>query len=114
MAASYVSNIIINCNTDFTQTFDLETTANSPLNLTGYTAYAAMKKSPNSLNVSANFVVSFPDRLYGRMAISLGSSITSTIKPGRYCYDVLLVNPEFKKNRVVEGSAIVTAGIATV
>ena len=113
MAASYVSNIIINSGTDFTQTFDLETSADSPLNLTGYTAYAAMKKSSASSNTTANFVVSFPNRLFGKITISLGSSMTSTIRPGRYCYDILLVNSTSFKTRVVEGSAIVTAGIAT-
>jgi hypothetical protein len=113
MAASYVTNIIINGNTDFSHTFNLETTSNTPLNLTNYTAYASMKKSSASLNTAADFTVSFTDRLYGKLTISLGSSITSTIKPGRYSYDLLLVDGELTKSRAREGSAIVTAGITT-
>ena len=114
MAASYVRNIIINSGTDFTQTFDFETTANTPLDLTGYTAYSSIKKSPASSKTTANFVVSFTNISFGKLTISLGSSITSTIRSGRYCYDILLINASSVKSRVVEGSAIVTAGITTV
>jgi hypothetical protein len=113
MAASYVSNIIINSGTDFTQTFDFETTANTPLDLTGYTAYSSIKKSPASSKITASFDVSFNNRSFGKLTISLGSSITSGIKPGRYSYDILLIDAASIKTRVVEGSAIVTAGVTT-
>ena len=108
----YVSNIIIDAGSDFSQTFNLENIANSPLNLTGYTGSALMKKHPASLTTTASFVVSFPNRMAGQVKLSLGSSITSTLKPGRYCYDILL-NDGSTKSRIVEGSAIVTAGITT-
>ena len=114
MAASYVSNIIINSGTDFTQTFDFETTSNAPLDLTGYTAYSSIKKSSASSKVTANFTISFTNRAFGKLTISLGSSMTSTIRSGRYSYDILLVDATSTKTRVVEGSAIVTAGITTV
>lgn len=114
MAASYVSNIIINSGTDFTQTFDFETNSNTPLDLTGYTAYSSIKKSSASSKVTANFAISFTNRSFGKLTISLGSSITSTIRSGRYSYDILLVDVASVKTRVVEGSAIVTAGITTV
>lgn len=115
MAASYVSNITINAGSDFTQTFNFETVGNTPLNLSGYTAYSVMKKSPASSKTSASFNIIFENRAFGKISIALGSSITSTLKPGRYSYDVLLIgpSPEFKKTRVVEGSAIVSAGITT-
>ena len=110
--AIYVANITIPGGADFQQTFFLESAANTPLNLTGYTGYAKLKKSPASLNISAAFVVSFPNRTGGSVNISLGSSITSSLRPGRYCYDVLL-DSGTTKSRVVEGSALVTAGITT-
>lgn len=108
----YVSNIIIDAGSDFSQTFNLENIANSPLDLSGYTGSALMKKHPASLTTTASFAVSFPDRMAGQVKLSLGSSITSTLKPGRYCYDILL-NDGSTKSRIVEGSAIVTAGITT-
>ena len=64
------------------------------------------------MNTSATFTVSFPDRTDGRVKISLSSTITSALRPGRYCYDILL-DSGTAKTRVVEGSALVTAGITT-
>ena len=46
------------------------------------------------------------------MKIALPASTTNGLKPGRYVYDVLL-NDGSEKTRVIEGSAIVTAGITT-
>ena len=111
--AVYVSNITISGGSDFSQTFFLETASNTPLNLAGYTGYSKLKKSPASLTTAATFLVSFTDVAGGRIKISLGSTITSQLRPGRYCYDILLDSGS-EKTRVVEGSALVTAGITTV
>lgn len=111
--AIYVANITIPGGADFQQTFYLESVSNTPLNLTGYTGYAKLKKSPASLNTSATFAVSFPNPVEGKIKISLGSTTTSRLRPGRYCYDILL-DSGTSKTRAVEGSALVTAGITTV
>ena len=111
--AAYVSNIVVDIGANFDQSFNLETNANAPMNLTGFTGAAKLKKSALSLTTAAHFVVSFPDVLQGQLKISLGSSITSALKPGRYVYDVLLTDASSMKTRVVEGSAIVTAGVTT-
>ena len=110
--AIYVVKITIPGGADFQQTFFLESSANTPLDLTGYTGYAKLKKSPESLRTSATFTVSFPTRPDGRVKISVASSITSSLRTGRYCYDVLL-DSGTAKTRVFEGSALVTAGITT-
>lgn len=111
--AVYVSNITIPAGEDFEQTFNLERTSNNtPFNLENYTAKSYLKKHPTSLTTSAVFEVSFPNRAAGEILISLGSSITSSLKPGRYSYDILIDNGS-KKKRVVEGSALVTAGVTT-
>ena len=111
--AAYVSNIVVDVGANFDQSFNLESNANAPLNLTGYTGAAKLKKSAATSKTAANFVVSFPDPLQGQLKISLGSTITAGLKPGRYVYDVLLTDTSSVKQRVVEGSAIVTAGITT-
>lgn len=111
--AVYVSNITIPAGEDFEQTFELEnTTNNSILNLSGYTAKSHLKKHPSSLNVTAIFQVSFPNNAAGELKLSLGSSITSMLRPGRYSYDIVINNGS-KSKRVVEGSALVTAGVTT-
>ena len=110
--AAYVSNIVIDVGTDFIQTFNLEDSGNAPLDLTSYTGSSLMKKHPSSLTTTATFAVSFPSPTQGQLRISLGSTVTSGLKPGRYVYDVLISDGSIK-TRVVEGSAIVTAGVTT-
>ena len=110
--AAYISNIVIDAGADFDQIFNLENVANAPLDLTGYTATSKLKKHPASLNNTATFIVSFPNRTQGQIKISLGSTLTSAIKAGRYSYDILL-NDGSVKTRIVSGSAIITAGVTT-
>jgi hypothetical protein len=108
----YVRNLTIPTNTDFSFTFNLIDFSNNPINLTAYTGASNLKKSPASINNSAVFSVSFPNRTNGQVQISLGSSVTTSLKPGRYSYDVLL-NSGSQKIRVVEGTVLVTAGVTT-
>ena len=110
--AAFVSNIVIDVGADFNQTYNLEGSNNAPLDLTGYTGASIMKKHPSSLSTTATFSVSFPNRTQGQVKISLGSTITNGLKAGRYSYDLLL-NDGSTKTRVVEGSALVTAGVTT-
>jgi hypothetical protein len=111
--AVYVSNITIPAGEDFEQTFTLENAVNnSSFDLNNYTAKSHLKKHPASLNTTAIFNVSFPNRQAGEILLSLGSTITSTLKPGRYSYDII-INDGSKNKRVVEGSALVTAGVTT-
>ena len=57
--AAYISNIVIDAGADFNQTYNLENSANAPLDLTGYTATSVLKKHPASLNNTASFSCSF-------------------------------------------------------
>jgi len=109
--AVYVSNITIPAGEDFEETFTIENYNNNTLfDLTGYTAKSHLKKHPSSLNTTAVFVISFPNP--SKIKISLGSTITSVLKPGRYSYDIFIDNGS-KKRKAVEGSALVTAGVTT-
>ncbi|MEY3311175.1 MAG: Synechococcus phage [Bacteroidota bacterium] len=110
----YVSNITIPVGADFNQTFILSNAFGNSLNLSGYTASSILKKHPNSSKTSAVFDVTFPDpRMTGQVRISLASTITSTLKSGRYCYDILVDDGNGERTRVIEGSALVTAGVTT-
>lgn len=110
---AYVSNIIISSGEDFDRTFTLKNPVNnSYLNLSTYSARSFLKKHPSSLNVTVKFNVTIVAPVNGELKLSLGSSITSLLKPGRYSYDILL-DDGVKKKKVVEGSALVVAGITT-
>ncbi len=108
----YVRNLVIDTNDDFSEIFVLEQTSGLPVNLTGFGASCFMRKSAESFS-HVGFGVSFIDRPNGKIRISMASTVTTTIKPGRYVYDVLLVRPNASKTIGVEGNVLVRAGIST-
>ena len=111
MAAVYVNNLVINSGTDFSQTFTLESNDNdSALDLTGYTVSAQMRKySGSSTSTTFTSSISSPGTL-GKIVISLTSSQTVDLKPGRYVYDVVITINSVK-TRVIEGMVLVREGV---
>jgi hypothetical protein len=111
MAAVYVSNIIINIGSDFSQTFTLQgADTNSAFNLTSYTAESKMRKwSGSTASIEFDVAINYP-ATSGKLTLSLTSVQTSTIKPGRYIYDVVITDLNNIKNRVIEGMVIVREG----
>lgn len=111
MAAIYVNNLIINAGSDFSQSFTLEGYDNSPLNLSGYTINAQMRKwSGSSSAITFTTEIEYP-ATDGKLLISLSSGQTVNIKPGRYLYDILIADSYGIKNRVVEGMVLVREGV---
>jgi hypothetical protein len=106
----YVSNLTIYTGTDFEQTLTLEDGANnSALILNNYTGCAQLKRYESS-SASGSFNVTFPDRNGGKVAISMGSTTTASLKPGKYFYDLLLNDGE-SVTRIIEGYAIVKQSV---
>jgi hypothetical protein len=112
MAAVYVTNLVINSGSDFSQSFNLEGTANnSPLNLTGYSIESQVRKwSGSSSSVSFASTISNPPTL-GKIILALSSETTLLLKPGRYVYDIVITDSFGTKNRVVEGMVLVREGV---
>jgi hypothetical protein len=108
----YVNNITINTGEYFSRDFYLDNIDGTPLNLVGYAASSYIRKHPESLNPTAKFNVGFIDRANGRIRVSLASTITSEIKPGRYVYDVLFTDNTTKKSIVIEGNVLATEDIS--
>jgi len=112
MAAVYVNNLVINAGSDFSQTFTLEgTDTNSAFNLTGYTVEAQLRKwSGSSSAVTFTTSILYPVTS-GKISLVLTSETTSNIKPGRYVYDVVIIDAYGIKNRVIEGMVLVREGV---
>ncbi len=108
--AVYVSNIVIEQGYDFDTSFELEDTrSNSPLILTGASAEAQLRKYyGSSTSVSFASTVSGPE--IGVVTISLSKTQTVNIKPGRYVFDVKVIN-NGKEFKVVEGAVLVRGGV---
>jgi hypothetical protein len=112
MAAVYVNNLVINAGVDFTQTFTLEgADTNSPLDLGNYTVSAQMRKwAGSSTAVQFTSSIISPSNS-GKIFIRLTAVETSTIKPGRYVYDIVITDLSGAKSKVVEGMVLVREGV---
>ena len=111
MAAVYVSNLTVNTGATFSQQFTLENTAtNSATDLVGYSIAAQMRKHASSTSAT-DFTATIVNASAGKIRVGLGTATTSTLKPGRYVYDVLVTDPMGERTRVVEGSVLVREGV---
>ena len=110
--AVYVNNITVNCGTDFTQEYDLFETGGKVIDLSNFTAAAALRKHRGSAT-SVSFTVKFVNRTEGRLSLFIPSWITANLKPGRYLYDVKLTSPSGAKSIILEGNVNARAGIST-
>jgi len=106
-----VVNIVIEQGANFNNTYLVETSNNTPQNLAGYTGVAKLSKHPGSAS-KTNFSVNIVG-LTGVVSIALTSGTTTSLKPGRYVYDIVLTDASSVKSRIVEGTALVTAGVCT-
>ena len=111
MASVYVSNIVINSGSNFSQNFTLESSdTDSSLNLTGYTVDSQMRKYAGS-SAAVDFTTSIiSPPTSGEISISLTSAQTANIKPGRYVYDIL-IEKDAIKTKVIEGMVLVREGV---
>tara|TARA_R100000231_G_scaffold59694_1_gene48943 strand:- start:434 stop:775 length:342 start_codon:yes stop_codon:yes gene_type:complete len=111
MAAVYVSNLVINGGSNFSQTFNLvESDDSGPLNLTGFSVAAQFRKHAGSTS-KHDFVSTIIDAANGQILISLSAENSSIPKPGRYVYDIVITNAASEKTRVIEGSVLLREGV---
>ena len=109
--AVYVSNLTVNTGTTFSQIFTLESAdTNSATDLTGFTATAQMRKHPGSSSAT-DFSTQIINATGGRIRVGLTRSETSSLKPGRFMYDVLITDTSGEVTRVLEGSVLVREGV---
>ena len=109
--AVYIANLQIDTGVDFQHGFSLgDNDTGSFLNLTNYTATSQMRKWAGS-STAVSFASTVTDPEKGQIQISLGSTLTVDLKPGRYVYDVNLEDSGGYKYKVVEGMVLVRAGV---
>tara|TARA_B100000965_G_scaffold325828_1_gene288172 strand:+ start:566 stop:904 length:339 start_codon:yes stop_codon:yes gene_type:complete len=109
--AVYIANLQIEAGVDFQHGFSLgDSDTGTFLNLNNFTVTSQMRKWAGS-NTSVSFASTVTDPDLGQLQISLGSTQTVDIKPGRYLYDVLLEDAGGFKYKVVEGMILVRVGV---
>ena len=85
-------NIQIEQGANFSSTFDVKRSDNSPLDLTGYSFSAKMRKHATAAG-SIGFAVTYGSSpSAGQVTLSMTNAQTGIITSGRYEYDVLISN----------------------
>lgn len=111
MSAVYVNNLVINTYADFSEIFTLDdSNSNSPLNLSGYQVVSQMRKHSGS-STAVSFGATVYNANNGQIKVGLTTSQTSSLKPGRYVYDVVIKDSSGVTTRVVEGMVLVREGV---
>jgi hypothetical protein len=110
--ASY-AELIVDQGSDFNTILTLtDDNTNLPINVLGYSISANVKRSYYSVNNSAVFTTTINDAANGNVTISLSSSVTKDVKPGRYVYDVKVTSPSNSVTRIVEGILTLTPRVS--
>lgn len=97
-------NLTIDKGTTFSTSIKLKKDG-APINLTGYTFSARLKKHYGA-STYFPFTVSSPSPTTGVVTIGMASTVTSTIPIGRYVYDLILTHDSIK-TKGLEGTIIV-------
>ena len=105
-----VVNIEIEQGADFTSTFTITNNDGSIFSMSNASAVAKAKKHPTA-GTAYTFSTSIVSAT-GKITISMTDEVTATMEAGRYLYDILLTAAGGDKTRVIQGMALVTAGIS--
>jgi hypothetical protein len=84
-----------------------------PLDLTGYSFKAQMRKSYSS-STAYTFTCTIGSPTTGQIILTMDSAVTTTVKSGRYLYDIEMVDSTGYKSRPVEGVVIVSPQITQI
>lgn len=95
----------------FSTVINVGTLGDSDLVLTDYTARGRIKKSYMS-SMAVDFIADITNEAAGEISISLESVTTAAMKPGRYMYDVEIVNTlNDRVTRILEGQIEIMPGV---
>jgi hypothetical protein len=104
-------NLTIEKGTSFEETFNVTNADDSVFVLTNFSATAKIRKHPTA-TASTSFSTTITTAT-GEIKISMGSTLTADLTPGRNYYDVIITNSVTSKvQKVFEGTAIVSDTIS--
>ena len=108
-----VAYLDIDQGSDFSAIMELENDDGTPMNLFGFNVYSQFRKSYMS-TTGYSFVATIEDTATGKIKLSLPGLTSSSIKPGRYLYDVEIMSNVGIKTRVVEGIVTINPEITKI
>jgi hypothetical protein len=96
------ADLDIDQGSNFVVTMDLQNDNGTPMNLTGFQVYSQFRKSYMSA-IGHNFTAQILSATTGKIQLTLTGTYSSSIRAGRYLYDVEIISQNNIKTRVVEG-----------
>lgn len=103
------ANLLIDQGATYSTSIDILDEDGLPINLTGYSGAAQLRKHYTSSNaVSFSVTLGGAD---GTLTLSLTANATANITAGRYVYDVELTSNTGTVSRVLEGIVTVTPNV---
>ncbi len=84
------------------------TDGETPLDLTGYSVAAQMRKNYSDAVASESFTVTYPDAINGVFRLTLSATETAALVKGRYWYDIELTDGVGVVVKLFKGYIIVT------
>ena len=104
-------NITIEQGTDFENVYTVTNPDGTPLDLTGYTAAAKIRKFPSSTS-SSSFSVGIVTSA-GQVVVSMANTVSGALNSGRYYYDVIITSGvSSKKTKIIDGMALITPSVS--
>jgi hypothetical protein len=104
------ANITVDQGSDYFSTVYVEDASGGVADLTGFTSRGQVRKTYSSLT-SYDFITAIANPELGSIEISLTNSTTSSMKPGRYVYDIEVVSSSGTVTRVIEGQLEITPSV---
>ena len=102
-------NITVEKHADFKRTFQIKLN-DVVLDITGY-SFAGSLKENYKTDESTDFTATITDAGAGLLTIELTDTVTSTMDPGTWVYDVVMTDTAGLKQRILEGKAFVKQGV---
>lgn len=105
-------DLYVDQGTDYHTNMDLTNDDGTAMSVTGYTFTGQIRKSYYSTNPTANLVISIINGPNGNLNIAMSSAVTANISPGRYVYDVKMMDTSNVTVRIMEGIVTVTPQVS--
>ncbi len=105
------ANLVIDQGSTFTTAVTVEDADGNIQNLSGFNAYASIRKTYRSVTSTGFDYISITNTTAGEITLKLDGSTSQNMKPGRYVYDVIITSGADVPTRVLEGQLEITPSV---
>ena len=106
-----IANILVDQGANYTTPLEITDASGNPINLTGWTAEAHIRKHFSS-TTNKSFIITFDaDRTTGLIEMALPGSNSTVMVPGRYLYDLRMLDANSAPYRIIQGTLTIDGAI---